>query len=375
MRIECAHVASELDRALRADVMATIAIQPDNQPLMSGRTQSFSRAWTEALTAAGHDVRLVDAFGRGFFDSLQGCDGFMWWFAHLPLPRNFAKRLLPAVEHGLGIPVFPSWRTIWHFDDKVAQQYLLEAAGIPVPETHIFWRAADAAAFASAARYPLVIKLASGITSENVALLRSAADARYWIRRLFRHGAVTLRRGSLLVRPQTMGRRILNATRLVLTGTPPPLGERTDLQKGYLLVQEFLDGNAFDTRITVIGDRAFGFRRFNRPDDFRASGSGRIDWDPAAIAEDGVRLAFQVARTLGTQSVAVDVMRRDGRPVIGEISYYYEGWAVGDCPGHWKLARHLPLTAPLTWVPGQVKPEDAILDDFAGDVVRPRAAS
>ena len=34
--------------------------------------------------------------------------------------------------------------------------------------------------------------------------------------------------------------------------------------------QEFLPGNAFDTRITAIGNRAFGFLRENRPRDFRA---------------------------------------------------------------------------------------------------------
>lgn len=356
--------------------MAIFAIQSDDQLLSSGRYQSFSRTWHGTLTEAGHEVRLVDAFGRELFHDLKGCDGFMWWFAHLPLPRNFAKRLLPAVEHGLGIPVFPSWRTIWHFDDKLAQQYLLEAAGIPVPETYIFWRAHDARAFLATARYPLVIKLASGITSENVALLHSAEEGRYWVQRLFWNGAVTLRREGLNVPAQEMRRRLAGAARLALSGTPPALGERTDLQKGYLLLQEFLDGNAFDTRITVIGDRAFGFRRFNRPDDFRASGSGRIDWDPAPIAEDGVRMAFQVARTLGTQSVAVDVLRRNGQPVINEISYYYEGWAIADCPGHWKLeAGQPPTTQPLTWVPGHVKPEDAILEDFTRDVLGRRPAS
>lgn len=31
-----------------------------------------------------------------------------------------------------------------------------------------------------------------------------------------------------------------------------------------------------DTRVTVIGHCAFGYRRYNRPGDFRASGSGRL---------------------------------------------------------------------------------------------------
>ena len=61
--------------------------------------------------------------------------------------------------------------------------------------------------------------------------------------------------------------------------------------------------------------------------------------------------------------------------MINEISYYYEGWAIADCPGHWTLDARAPLTAPLTWVDGHVTPEDAILADFTRDVVRRRAAS
>jgi glutathione synthase/RimK-type ligase-like ATP-grasp enzyme len=343
--------------------MARIAIQPDRQELMSGRLQSFSAAWCSQLDRAGHEVRLVDAYQPRFFESLAGCDGFMWWFAHTSVPRNIGKRVLPAVEHGLGMRVFPSWHTIWHFDDKIAQQFLLEAAGIPVPETRVFWQEEDALAFMADARLPWVIKLASGITSENVGLLKSAADARYWIHRLFRHGAVTLNRDRPLVRPRSLARRFLNAAQVVSTGALPPIGDRTDLQKGYLLIQEFLEGNTFDTRITVIGNRAFAFRRLNRPNDFRASGSGLIDWAPASIAEDAVALAFRVARSLSTQSLAVDVLRRHGEPVINEISYYYEGWAVAACPGHWRLTRDAP-DATLEWVDGQVTPEEAILADF-----------
>ena len=103
----------------------------------------------------------------------------MWWFAHLPVPRNFAKRLFPAIEHGLKIPVFPGWNTYWHFDDKIAQNYLLQSAGIPIPNTEVFWRREEAIAFCRSAHYPLVIKLTSGITLENVLLLHTFTEAQY----------------------------------------------------------------------------------------------------------------------------------------------------------------------------------------------------
>ena len=122
--------------------------------------------------------------------------------------------------------------------------------------------------------------------------------------------------------------------------------------------------NEFDTRVTVIGNRAFAFRCFNRPNDFRTSGSGRIDWDPSKIDIDSVRLAYRVAKRTQTQSNAVDILQRGKERVINEMSYYYEGWAVYECPGHWELQGTDPDTGQLDWVEGQMRLEDAITEDF-----------
>ena len=105
---------------------------------------------------------------------MEECDGFLWWFAHVPGTRRLATRVVFAVLHGRRLPTFPNFQTIWHFDDKVGQKYLLDAAGIPMPRTWVFWRMEDALAFSRSAAYPLVIKLAGGIVSENV---RRVADA------------------------------------------------------------------------------------------------------------------------------------------------------------------------------------------------------
>lgn len=342
--------------------MYRIAIQPENALLSSGRHQSFSDRWVELLRQAGHEPRLVDADKPEFFEQLEGCDGFMWWYAHLPYPRHFARRIVSAVEHGKGIPVFPTWQTTWHFDDKIGQYYLLRAAGLPTPRTRVFWFRREAVEFCRAAGYPLVLKLAGGITSENVKLLKSFDEAEYWIGRMFDTGLVSLQRPALggLRGART---RLKDSLRLLVKGVAPDPGRRSDLHRGYLLVQEFLPGNEFDTRITVIGNRAFGFRRFNRPDDFRASGSGRIDFDHTKVDLEIVRLAFQAQRKLRSQSLAIDGMYRGGERVIVEISYYYEGWALAACPGHWEL-RGDPVDGRLEWVEGAVRPDDAILEDF-----------
>jgi hypothetical protein len=128
-------------------------------------------------------------------------------------------------------------------------------------------------------------------------------------------------------------------------------------------VQEFIPGNPFDTRVTVIGNRAFCFRRFNRPNDFRASGSGNFDHDPAAIAEDAIRLAFKTAYHFQFQTVGVDILRQNNRPVLVELGYDYVNWVVNACPGHWVLSGAAE-SGTLRWVEGKTRSEDAIFEDF-----------
>ena len=349
-----------------------IAIHPDHVRHRNGERQSFSERWTELGRQRGMDVRTVNAFGADIFDRLTDCDGFMWRFGYAPVPRLFAKRLLASVEHVLHIPVFPSSKTAWHFEDKLAQHYLLEAAGIPSPATSVFWNRDAALGYCQTALYPLVMKLSSGFQSANVRLVRTRAEAERWVSKMFGSGVTSIDPAISPLR--RAARRVRGALRRLKGKSAARDLDRCELQHGYFYVQEFLPGNEFDTRITVIGDRAFAFRRMNRSGDFRASGSGRIDWNAEQIDLDAVRLAYRVARQLDTQSIAVDVLRRHREPVINEISYTYASWAVRDCPGHWRLHGE-PDSGRLFWVEGSTRPEDAIFDDFVSSLPAPRTTA
>lgn len=321
-----------------------IALQPDDY----GPNDASSPIWSRLLQKAGHEVRKVDVYRADILHQLRGCHGFMWRHAHIPHMRQVAKRLLPVIENVLGLTVYPDQLTCWHYDDKIAQAYLFEATGIPAPATWPWFEREAALEWAETAAYPLVLKLWAGAGSTNVRLIRDRAEASHWIERLFGAGVA-----SLEPRTPAFGKRLALCKRAFLMGE---LESPWELHKGYALFQEFLAGNLFDTRITVIGDRAFGFRRFNRENDFRASGSGKIDHDPKGISPEFVRLAFEVADRLQTQSCAIDGLWRGKTPVVGEISYTYASWAVHDCPGHWDSA--------LNWHSGQMWPEEAQVSDF-----------
>jgi glutathione synthase/RimK-type ligase-like ATP-grasp enzyme len=331
-------------------VKFTIGIQPDLLP-----ANSFSDRWIEQLTELGHDVRVLNVSSADFIERVSACDGFLWWFPPMPRVRDVGKRLLPALDHAGKVVVHPDWRSCWHYDDKVAQAYLLDACGVPTPRTRVLWRYEHAVAFFETAQYPLVVKLGSGVRSQNVALLHDRAEAVRMARTLFGAGVETFEsRAFRLLRE--ISRPLRSVIRRALSLPPLP---RPEIHRNYMLVQEFVGGNDFDTRVNVIGNRAFAFRRANRPNDFRASGSRIQDDDPSKIALDAIRLAFDAARMLTMPAVCFDILRQDGRPVITEISYYFNAPSIGECPGHWRMEDN-----ELEWVAGRMRAEDAVLEDF-----------
>ena len=88
---------------------------------------SFSDTWIKYCQEHGISYQLVDAYRYDIIDQLKGCNVFMWHFAHHDYrDMLMARPLLNAVEK-MGIRVFPDYETNWHFDDKIGEQYLLEA--------------------------------------------------------------------------------------------------------------------------------------------------------------------------------------------------------------------------------------------------------
>src|SRR5690606_24969951 len=86
------------------------------------------------------------------------------------------KKILFALEHA-GIKVFPDFKTGWHFDDKVAQKYLLEAINAPLVPSYVFYDKQQALNWAKKTIYPKVFKLKGGAGSANVKLVRSESEA------------------------------------------------------------------------------------------------------------------------------------------------------------------------------------------------------
>lgn len=326
-------------------------------------SSSFSDRWLEYCRQQGIDHYTVNCFDCDIVEHLRSADALMWHITH-GVSRDviLGAHLVRALE-AMGLVVFPSSATFWHYDDKLAQKYLLEAVEAPLVPTYIFYGLQEAIDWIDQASFPKVFKLRRGAGSQNVRLVRTADEARGLVKRCFGQGfkpvASILADGPVKLKKHRQ-RGDVAATLKRLPATLKNIYNANRMlprEKGYALFQEFLPGNTYDTRITVIGDRAFGFTRNVRKNDFRASGSGSIDYDLKRVGLDCVETAFAVARRIGAQSICFDFVRdADGRPKIVEISYMYLAGPVHQCVGHWDSC--------VKWHEGHIWPQDAILEDL-----------
>jgi len=328
--------------------------------------QSFSEEWIAYCDANQIPYKLVDCYKPDIIKQLKDCDFLMWHFSqNSPQAILFAKQLLFSVEAS-GRKVFPNFNTVWHFDDKVGQKYLLEAIEAPLVDTTIFFRREEALQWARNDDYPKVFKLRNGAGSQNVKMVKNRVEAYNLIRRAFGKGFKAYDPlGSLNERwrkfklGNTDFRDLLEGIARFIV--PPPYARIRGRERGYIYFQDFVPNNDHDIRVVVIKDKAFAIRRIVRKNDFRASGSGNILYDKNLIGTDLIELSFEMAKKLLSQCIAFDYLRKDSVPVLVEISYGFSPEGYSSCPGYWDQE--------LTWHEGQFNPYGWMVENLINSVL------
>jgi len=323
----------------------TIENQVRKKQMLVGIHKAFFRGYFEYIQRFEHildhntirHIRL-ECDDTDFWSRARDLDLFIFWWRHDNGDWRLATTLIPILEGQLNLKCLPNMKTCWAYDDKIRQSYLLRQLGFPIVESWIFWDKEKALDWLKTATLPFVFKLSGGAGSENVTLVKDRARARKLIRRMFGSGIQSTRipwgntRWLDFKLKGEIRHQVADAVRKLRGVSLPAL----ELHKNYGYFQKFLPGNTYDTRVTVIGNRAFGFRRYTRDNDFRSSGSGRIDYDPKAIDLNFVEMGHAISKKLCFQSMAYDFLYDENKKAaLCEMSYNFIDQYIYNCPGHW----------------------------------------
>lgn len=302
----------------------------------------FSSRWIEFCKKNNIEYKLVNAYDNDIIQQIKGCDAFMWHFSNYDYrDAVFAKQLIFSLEQGRKIKVFPNFNTVWHFDDKVGEMYMLQSIGAPIVPSYVFYTKKEALEWSTSTSFPKVAKLRGGSGSSNVKLIKTKQQAKKYIKRAF-----SKRGFSQVDWREKIKFRFISWThgRDSFVGFLKSIAwaiikndydKMHPVEKGYAYFQDFIPDNTFDIRVCVVNNRAFALKRMCREGDFRASGGGRIVYDKTEIDERCVKIALETSKVLQTQSIAFDFVFKDNTPLIVETSYGFAADAYDKCEGYW----------------------------------------
>ncbi|MDG2383981.1 MAG: hypothetical protein P8N76_20080 [Pirellulaceae bacterium] len=350
-----------------------MSIYGDIRIAINDRPGSFSDRWQAFCADRNLSFKLFDFHASEIVQQVADYDIAL---LHTNLANAAdcmsARHVIKALE-SMGLVVFPNSSTYWTYDDKVAQKYLLEAIDAPLIPSYVFFDEIEAHKWVDSTVFPKVFKLRRGAGATNVRLIKSRDAAHRIVTKAFSRGFRPMRghlgdRISKLKSSKTrkhfdfIGKlRRFPRTFAHLRRADRLLGH--DI--GYVYFQDFLPNNDCDTRITIIGDHAFGFKRMVRGGDFRASGSGLLDYSPAEIDHRCLRIAFELTDRLDAQCLAFDFVNdQQGEPRVIEMSYAFVPEAVYNANGWWDRN--------LTWHEGGIWPQDVILQNTLDQLVSNR---
>lgn len=300
----------------------------------------FHPRWEAYCKEKGIPYKMVDCYANNLIEQLKDCDILLWHHSQNdPRALVAAKPILFALEQA-GKRVFPDFNTNWHFDDKLGQKYLLEAIEAPLVHTYTFFEKAKALQWAENTDLPVVFKLRGGAGSSNVKLIKSRRALRRIIRQSFGRGFPNYNgwegfldvyskwaKGS--VKPLQLFKSFARVF------VPPRFSSVAGREMEYAMFQRFIPDNVFDIRVVVIAQKAFALKRLVRENDFRASGSGLIQYEKHHFDEETIKIALEVAIKLQSQCVAFDFLYENGKPLMVEISYGFAVAAYDACVGYW----------------------------------------
>lgn len=324
------------------------------------RKESFSEHWIEYCKKNNIQYKVVNAYSSDIIKQVKDCDIFMWHHHHDDYKDTLAaKRILFALQHS-GLKVFPDFKTGWHFDDKIAQKYLLEAIEAPLIPSFIFYDKKNALTWINQTEFPKVFKLKGGSGARNVQLVKNRLEGKKIINKAFSSGFSQTKKIEQLrerIRKFRTGKANIKSVikgvgRLLI---PTQFSKMQGKEKGYAYFQEFIPNNKFDIRLIIIGNRAYGMKRIVRENDFRASGSKNFVYDK--LDPKVIKIAFEVSRKLGISCLAFDFVYSVGnKPLIVEISYGYGTEGSSKCKGYWDDN--------LNWYKGEFNPFGWMVEDL-----------
>jgi glutathione synthase/RimK-type ligase-like ATP-grasp enzyme len=318
-----------------------IAICVTDKNIHSG---NWSSQWEIYCIENKISYEIVNSYNSDVINKLKEFDIVLWHFSGYNFQDMlFARSILYAAKQ-MGKKIYPDFNDIWHFDDKVAETFLLQSINAPIPKSQVFFSQKHMIDWIEIEKpkFPIIAKLRNGSGSHNVKKINNLNEANEYAKIMFSAGFDTS--PSLLYKTKSnvisakslkiFVKRLLRAREFLSTLKK---SKEFPNEKQYVFFQEFIPNDGFDLKVVVVGDKLSFIGRKIRKGDFRASGGGDLFYERNFINKELIDSAFEISDKLGFECMGYDfvINKENNKGLIVEISYGFSHSALLNAGGYY----------------------------------------
>lgn len=318
-----------------------IAILFDEQEVL--HSTDWSSAWVEYCKKNKIFYEVVNPYKIGVVKYLLSFDLILWHLSNYSFKDMLMSRnVLNTLEEN-GKQVFPSFKDAWHFDDKLAETYLLESIDAPIPSSYYYYNLEDLkyAIKQSDFSFPIIAKLRNGSGSHNVKLIKSEKELISYGNKMFGSGissvpSLLYKTTSNVKSSKDLKTFIARAKRIPEFLKSLSNAKKFNIERGYVYLQEFVPNDGYDLKVVVIGEKLSFIGRNIREGEYRASGGGDLFYDKNKVTKNVIDSAFLTSEKLGFICMGYDyvINSKTGEGKIIEISFGFSHHAIIDAKGY-----------------------------------------
>jgi len=251
----------------------------------------------------------LSPYGSNFLEEVKNYDIVIWRVSSVEKDLSIAKPLIYMIDKIMNKTVLPNYDSLWSYEEKINQYYILKYLKLNPIETFISYDFCEVKDYLKQAKYPLISKLNTASASKGVRMIKNYKSGLRYFKEVFRNGAKT----------DIIGMK----------------------QYNYAYLQPMIKNEGYDLRIIIVGDSYFGYYRYPKNNDFRASGSGLVrKFD---IPKELLLVSKEVKENLPySYMLAIDFLKstEDGKFKIIETSIFIkietsEQLVVNEVPGRY----------------------------------------
>ncbi len=299
-------------------------------------TSAYWPKFERFLKANDIPYKELDIKASSFISECKDFDIVAWRTLSTYVDQWEAADKVEFIQEYLGKMILPPRQALWLDEDKIRAQWVLELNQLPVINTFISYSKEETENYIESCQYPFISKEKTCSRSEGVQLIKNKSQARKLVRQVFNGG---LKLNNSYVK-----------------------------QKNYVYFQEFVPNKGFDLRVIMVGNSYFGYYRFPKAGDYRASGSGIVTKKDIPLE---VLLLAKKARECLPKSYlsAVDFLQdtRDNKFYIIETSSFISIESCEQLVVDGVAGRHVEQDGDFTFEPGRFWVEELMMQELMKD--------